>query len=103
LRRRGGVSYWGVGGYVQCWPLRWLGGSLRGEYFDDPDGFMTGTPQRIDEGTATLEARTRIGDASFIGRIEYCHDRSDHAVFPVHDAASSPRQNTLTLGTMATF
>jgi Putative beta-barrel porin-2, OmpL-like. bbp2 len=100
---RGGVSYWGAGGYVQCWPLPWLGGALRGEYFDDPRGFTTGTPQQIEEGTATLEARTRIGDASFIGRLEYRHDRSDRAVFPVRNGLPSPRQNTLTLGTMATF
>jgi hypothetical protein len=99
----GGVSYWGVGGYVQCWPLPWFGGSLRGEYFDDPSGFTTGTPQQMEEGTATLEAKTQIGDTSVMGRIEYRHDQSDRAVFPVRDGLPSLHQNTLTLGTMASF
>jgi len=99
----GGVRYWGIGGYVQYWPLSSVGGTLRGEYFDDPDGFTTGTPQQIDEGTATLEAKTRVGDASVIGRLEYRRDQSDRAVFPVRDALPTLHQNTLTLGVTATF
>jgi len=99
----GGVSYWGVGGYVQYGPLPWLGGALRGEYYDDPDGFTTGTPQRLDEATATLQATTRVGDASLIGRVEFRRDQSDRAVFPVRDQLPSPHQSTLTLGMMATF
>jgi hypothetical protein len=99
----GGVSYWGVGGYVQYGPLPWLGGALRGEYFDDPDGFTTGTPQRLDEATFTLQTTTRVGEASVIGRVEFRRDQSDRAVFPVRDEPPSPHQNTLTLGTTATF
>jgi hypothetical protein len=99
----GGVSYWGVGGYVQYGPLPWLGGALRGEYFDDPDGFTTGTAQRLDEATATLQTTTRVGEASVIGRVEFRRDQSDRAVFPVRDELPSLHQNTLTLGMMATF
>jgi hypothetical protein len=99
----GGKSYWGVGGYVQDRPLLWLAGALRGEYFDDPDGFTTGTPQQLEEVTATLEGSTRAGDASLLGRLEYRHDQSDQAVFPVRAGLPSHHQNTLTLGMTATF
>lgn len=63
LRRRdaadSGVTWWGVAGYVHCRVLPWLAGTLRGDHFADPDGFMTGAKQRVAELTATLEVKTK--------------------------------------------
>jgi hypothetical protein len=44
---------------VHCRVLPWLAGTLRGDHFADPDGFMTGAKQRVAELTATLEVKTK--------------------------------------------
>jgi hypothetical protein len=52
--------------------------SVRAEYLDDKDGFNTGTPQKLKEGTVTF------GYApvkNFELRIEGRFDKSDHATF----------------------
>ncbi len=66
-----GVSWWGIGGYVRYRLVDWLAGAVRGEHYEDPNGFMTGTKQRLAELTATLEARDRVGPVALIGRLEY--------------------------------
>ncbi len=98
-----GVSWSGVGGYAHWQPSSWLGGTLRGEHYADPDGFTTGTAQQVAELTATIELRRVISDVTLIGRVEYRRDRSSARVF---DSASLPRsthQDTLGLELMALF
>jgi hypothetical protein len=52
--------------------------SVRGEYLDDQDGFNTGTPQKLKEGTVTVGfAPTK----SFELRAEVRYDRSDQQTF----------------------
>jgi hypothetical protein len=77
----GGVSFWGVGGYVRTRILPWLAAVARAEHYADPEGFVTGQRQRIDEGTATLEATERLGPVRVTGRLEYRRDQSDVRVF----------------------
>lgn len=100
---RGGVSWWGAGGYVVVRPTRLLAATLRGERFDDPGGFMTGTAQRLAEVTATLELRTRVAGVTFIGRVEARRDRSSARVFDARTPASSTHQDTVGLGVTLVF
>jgi hypothetical protein len=99
----GGVSWWGVGGYARCLVLPWLAAAVRGEHFSDPDGFTTSVKQRVDEVTATVEARTRLGALELVGRIEYRHDQSDQPVFVSGGPYDVTRQDTATLALMAAF
>jgi hypothetical protein len=101
--RDGGAEWWGVGGSMRGRILPWLAATVRGESFRDVDGFMTGTRQRIAEGTATLEASTRLGPVRTVGRLEYRRDRSDQPVFQAAGARMLTHQDTLTLGVMLAF
>jgi hypothetical protein len=72
--------------------------SVRGEVFSDPEGFRTGTIQRLKEATLTWETRLSNG---IIIRPEYRHDHSDSQVFDyVGASATKNYQNTIALGVM---
>ena len=72
------LDWAGIAGYVNyalnpVWRV-----SVRAEYFDDKDGYPTGTAQKLKEGTVT------VGFApvkNFELRIEGRYDKSDHATF----------------------
>ncbi|HEX9019677.1 MAG TPA: porin [Nitrospirota bacterium] len=73
--------------------------SVRGELFDDKDGFRlpTSTPgvsQKVTEFTVTPEIRTASG---IILRPEYRHDSSDKQTF---DNGTKKSQDTIALGVM---
>jgi len=68
--------------------------SLRGEEFDDPQGFRTGTEQSLTEWTVTPEIRIPGG---LIIRPEYRHDTSNEKSF---DNATKKSQDTIALGAM---
>ena len=99
----GGVSWWGVGGYARCRVLPWLAGVVRGEHYADPQGFTTGTAQRVAEGTVTAEASTHLGPVKVVGRLEYRRDQSDEPVFRAAAQRTLTHQDTSTLGLMAAF
>ncbi|MGH7296742.1 MAG: outer membrane beta-barrel protein [Polyangiaceae bacterium] len=99
----GGVTWWGVGGYVRWAVLPWLAGVVRGEHYSDPAGFTSGTPQRLAEGTVTAEASTHVGPVRITGRLEYRRDQSDEPVFRAAGQRTFTHQDTSTLGLMATF
>jgi len=75
----GGDAKWsGVAGYFnhafnETWRV-----SLRAEYFDDKDGFTTGTVQKVKEVTATFGYAP---SKSFELRIEGRYDKSDSSTF----------------------
>ncbi len=73
---------------------------VRYEYYDDPNGFTTGTPQHINECTLTLQ-RTFAHD--LISRLEFRRDMSNVAFFPRGEADLTKNQNTLELGLMYVF
>ncbi len=68
--------------------------SVRGESFDDKDGFRTGTAQKLTELTVTPEIRLVSG---IILRPEYRHDSSDKESF---DNGTKKSQDTVALGAM---
>ena len=99
----GGVSkpvYWtGVAGYVKYAFTSSSAFSGRYEYYNDHDGFTTGTAQHLSEFTTTFE---RVVAHHIISRLEYRHDFSNQPAFlkgttPVRD------QNTLTAGMVFVF
>ncbi|HTP04229.1 MAG TPA: porin [Nitrospirota bacterium] len=72
--------------------------AVRGEYFDDKDGFRTGMVQKLKEVTVTPEIRLNGG---VILRPEYRHDTSDKTSFDiVNGAATKKSQDTIALGAM---
>jgi len=75
-----------------------LAAAARWEFFNDRQGFATGTAQVVQEGTATIE---RKWTQRFIARAEFRHDWSNEDFF--HKGANSlvPAQTTLTLGLIA--
>ena len=77
----------GVAGYVNCkLDERWRV-SLRGEYFDDADGYRTGLIQKWKEVTLTLG----YAPAPPVElRFEVRGDRSDHPVFVKNSGSYSP-------------
>ena len=68
--------------------------ALRGEYFDDKDGYRTGTIQKLKEVTATFDAKLAEG---LILRPEYRHDTSDKQSF---DNGTKKNQDTFALALM---
>ena len=62
--------------------------AVRAEYYDDSDGFFSGSAQVLREGTATLELRP---DDHLIVKLEARHDMSGARVFAAElDAAGNP-------------
>jgi Putative beta-barrel porin-2, OmpL-like. bbp2 len=102
-RANGGVTWWGVAGFARFQALPWLAAALRGEYLADPEGFITGTRQKLAEATATLELRTTRGRVQLIARGEYRHDQSNALVFTSSAPAIRSSQDTLTLALLAAF
>lgn len=94
--------YWtGVAGYVKYALTGTTAVSTRYEYYDDHDGFTTGTlvPTHFNEFTTTFE---KLVAHHIISRFEFRRDTSTQPVFlkgsnPVTD------QNTLTAGLVFTF
>jgi hypothetical protein len=68
--------------------------SMRAEFFDDKDGFRTGTIQKLTEVTVTPEVRLAGG---LVLRPEYRHDSSDQQSFHNNTKKS---QSTIALGAM---
>jgi len=95
------VFWTGVGGYIKYAFTSTTSFSTRYEYYDDHDGFTTGSliPTHFNEFTTTFE---RMMAHHIISRFEFRRDMSNQPVFlkgsnPVLD------QNTLTAGLVFTF
>jgi hypothetical protein len=68
--------------------------ALRGETFDDKDGYRTGTVQKLKEMTLTFDAKL---DGGLILRPEYRHDSSDKQSF---DNGTKKTQDTIARAVM---
>lgn len=84
-----GGRWSGIAAYVNDRLSRRWRISLRGESLDDPDGFVTGTAQRLAEGTVTVGYDAT---AQFELRLEGRYDRSNRPTFyDLHSAATTGR------------
>jgi hypothetical protein len=61
--------------------------ALRAEYYDDVDGFFSGSPQVLRDGTATLELRP---NEHFILKLEARYDWADAALFSGQNEGERP-------------
>jgi hypothetical protein len=102
-RAGGGVRWWGAAWYARLQSARGFAVTLRGEYFSDPDGFVTGTGQTLAGLTTTVEARQHVGRVRLVERLEYRHDQSTAQVFDAQTPASRTQQDTLTLAFISAF
>lgn len=95
-----GVSWQGLAGYLKVQATPWLAVVPRVEWFDDTDGFMTGTSQSIKDATITGEVRLMNG---LLWRVEYRRDWSDSAVFSKKSGAAIDSQNTFGMGFLYSY
>ena len=94
-------DWWGAAGAVHIQANAKSAIALRGEYFDDPDGFQTGFKQDIIEGTFTYEYKWVEG---LLMRAEYRFDASsDGTYFNKLASQSSWQQQTATISFVAFF
>lgn len=91
----------GLAGYVKYAPNDKWAVALRGEYFDDNQGWSTGTAQELSEFTATLQ---RTISSKLIARLEGRRDMTDARTFlRGPDGTPTGGQNTVTLGLVYAF
>jgi hypothetical protein len=74
--------------------------SGRYEYYDDNQGYMSGTTQHLQEFTGTYEYKWMEG---LLTRVEYRHDWSDADVFHKGNTEFVGAQSTLTVAFIAFF
>ncbi len=94
------VFWWGVAGYIIYDVSEIVRLVLRGEYFDDKDGFRTGTAQKLWEITPTLQLRPFARHSPFdnlLLRLEYRHDQSNEDVFVDDDGGLKKTQDTVAI------
>ena len=72
----------------------------RFEYFNDPQGYQTGTNQQVDEFTGTYEYKWPEG---LLARLEYRRDWSTVPFFHKGDTGMVDAQSTVTMGFVAFF
>lgn len=95
-----GVSWQGLAGYLKVQATPWLAVVPRVEWFDDPDGFMTGTSQSMKDATITGEFKLLDG---LLWRVEYRRDLSDAAVFTKKTGAAATSQSTFGMGFLYSY
>jgi hypothetical protein len=98
----GGKVHWqGVAAYLHYAPTKRLALTPRFEWFDDHDGFSTGTAQRLKEFTLTGEYKLR---PTLLTRFEFRQDRSNQPFFPKSDpTVFAKTQATVLAGMVWTF
>jgi hypothetical protein len=98
------VHWSGIAGYVKYAMNDKWSVAGRGEYFNDHDGFETGTTQNLSEFTFTLQ---RMLASKIISRLEFRRDMSSADVFPYRSGPPSygptDSQNTVTVGLIYAF
>jgi Putative beta-barrel porin-2, OmpL-like. bbp2 len=93
------VFWTGIAGYVKYAFNGLYAVATRYEYYNDHDGFTTGTPQHLNEFTGTFE---RIVAHHLITRVEFRRDFSNR---PVFTKGTTPvmGQNTMAAGLVYSF
>lgn len=95
----GTVSWQGIGVYAKAQPSPIFALIPRYEYYNDEDGFTTGTAQNVQEFTLTAEVKHSQG---LIVRLEYRRDWSDVDFF-TQGGRPRDNQNTFSVGFVYAF
>jgi Putative beta-barrel porin-2, OmpL-like. bbp2 len=94
------VKWQGVAGYLKVQPNSWFAFAPRAEYYQDKNGFTTGTTQKVKEVTLTGEIKHRDG---VVMRIEYRRDFSNIPFFLKTTTETIKKQDTVTVGFIYAF
>lgn len=94
------ANWGGLALYAKYSPNDKYAFALRGEYFNDHEGFATGTAQNMGEVTATFQ---RTIAKSIISRLEFRRDISNQPVFPFRNGFPISDQNTVSVGVIYAF
>lgn len=95
------VSWTGVAGAAHFQINNWFALSPRLEWFNDENGFSTGTKQQVKEFTMTAEGKMSQG---LLARLEFRRDWSDHNFFDRGGTPSASKtETTIALGIVAFF
>ena len=102
LTGTGSLARWqGVAAAAHVQATSKLTATVRGEYFTDPNGFTTGTIQKLNEFTVTSDYLLHTGA---LARAEYRHDDSNQTVFEKHSVpASAKGQSTFEVSLILFF
>lgn len=93
--------YWtGVAGYVKYAPTDKYAFATRYEYYNDHDGFTTGTPQHFNGITGTFQ---RMVASHILTRLEYRRDMSNQPTFTKGSNSPVKAQDTATAGLVFMF
>jgi hypothetical protein len=93
------VRWQGVAAYAKFQPTDWFALAPRWEFYNDQQGFTSGTEQKMKEFTITGEFKHKDG---VIARLEYRYDYSDTPFYLKNDLFSD-HQNTFTVGMIYAF
>ncbi len=97
----GDNKWWGIGFAARRQINSWFAMSPRIEFYDDKNGFITGTPQKLKEFTITGEVKMQKG---FLTRLEYRKDWSDKPYFDRGNQTGNHKsQDTLLIGFVVFF
>jgi hypothetical protein len=97
----GSANWFGIAGALHYQLAKRVAITPRVEWFDDADGFSTGTKQKVHEVTVTGEYKMIDG---LLTRLEYRHDGSNVDFFQHGTVPSASKgQSTVTLGLIAYF
>lgn len=98
---RGSKRFLGIAGAFHYAPTTWFSLTPRAEWYNDADGFITGTRQKLKEFTMTGEFKMAQG---FLTRLEYRRDWSDQPFFDRGaGTANYKNQDTVLIGFVAFF
>ena len=93
------VHWQGIAAYAKIQANSWYAFSPRFEWYDDHDGFTTGTPQTVKDITLTSEHKIK----GLITRLEYRRDFSDQDFFLKAGNRIVRAQSTLSFGLVYAF
>ena len=97
----GGHAHWdGIAGYAKLNLTKKFAFIPRAEFFNDANGYSTGTTQQVKEVTFTAEYKMMEG---LLSRFEYRHDWSDTPFFDRGNSVLSKKLDTLTAGFIVFF
>ena len=94
------AEWWGFSGIVRYDVNKWFSLNLRGEVFDDKDGFRSGTTQKLTAFTITPEVRI---NNNMVVRAEYRHDDSDATPFTNDNGVGTDTQETVAFNALFYF
>ena len=94
------AEWWGFSGIVRYDVNEWFSLNFRGQIFDDKDGFLSSTTQKLTAFTFTPEVRV---NSNMVIRAEYRHDESDACPFTDENGNTKDSQDTVAFNALFYF